>query len=232
MDIEEYSDYAVQYYDERLSPLVIPYLKLKGTKTVLDCGCGDGNFLNSMKLKGFLKQRKVYAVDLSKKRIDAVKKIDKSIIAFVDSVEDLGKIKKNSVDLIVSMQVIEHVDDSKMISQLSRVSKKGAHVYIATIFKSGLSIPLFFNNGEWVIDPTHSREYSDEKTLVSLFEKKGFELVEQKKERLKVTIAYPLFVLASKDLRLFEKNTLARNLEKLKVPVPGYHVWELVFKKK
>jgi len=233
MDVEDYSDYAVQYYDKRVPHLLEKFLKSKNPKTLFDCGCGDGNLIYSLKEKGFLDKIKVFASDLSRRRVGFVKEIDPKISAFIDDAESMKKVESNSIDFFVSTQVLEHVDDKKMISNIKRVTKKKAIVYVSTVFKKKIALSVFKSQkGHRVIDPTHLREYASDEHLVDIFKLNGFILLEQKKTLLWASIAYPLFRLFSKDRFLFEKNKLIKHLELMKIPIIGYYNWELVFEKK
>jgi 2-polyprenyl-3-methyl-5-hydroxy-6-metoxy-1,4-benzoquinol methylase len=233
MDVEDYSNYAVQYYDSRIPKLLEKHLKSKKFDSIFDCGCGDGNLIYSLKRKGHLDKKKIMASDLSKRRVGVVKEIDKRINAFVDDAESMNRVKSNSVDFFISTQVLEHVDDKKMIANIKRVTKSSAKVYVSTVFKKGIALSVFkTKKGHRVIDPTHLREYTMDEQLVEIFNSHGFVLVEQKKSLLWASVAYPLFKFYSKDRFLFEKNPLIKTLELAKIPILGYYNWELVFEKK
>ncbi|MCX6800597.1 MAG: methyltransferase domain-containing protein [Candidatus Diapherotrites archaeon] len=232
MDVEDYSDWAVQYYDRKVSSIIRSYLVSKKIKTILDCGCGDGNFLYALKSKNLLKGKKVYAIDLSKRRLEIVKKIDDGIIAKIDSAEELKTIKSSSIDLVVSMQVIEHVNDKKMALQLKRVLKKKGLAYISTIFKKKYAFCPFVAGGKRVIDPTHLREYVKDRELLGLFKTEEFKLIKQSKTPLMHSLFYPLFLFFSKDRFLFEKNLFAKNLDRIKIPFPRFYIWEVLLQKR
>ena len=135
MDIENYSKVAPQFYNTSISALLEKYLKKSSFETFLDCGCGDGSLLWALNKGEYFKNRKVFAIDLSKKRISLVKKINPEIIASVDNAETIKTIASGVIDFFVSTQVIEHVDDVKMVSAISRVTHQGSIIYISTVFK-------------------------------------------------------------------------------------------------
>jgi 2-polyprenyl-3-methyl-5-hydroxy-6-metoxy-1,4-benzoquinol methylase len=175
MDIEKYSEIGPQFYATEIPGLLNKYLEQDNWQSYLDCGCGDGSLLYALKVNGFLKRKNIFAIDLSKNRINLVKKIDSSINAFVDSAEELKAIKNESIDFLVSTQVIEHVDDKKMINEIYRVLKNDGIAYLSTVHKKWYGWYFYRNNGKWVLDPTHLREYSDDRQLFNLIAKDKFE---------------------------------------------------------
>lgn len=231
MDIETYAKIAPQYYITDLPILLKKYLEKTSYASLLDCGCGDGALLYALKRNAFLKGKNVYAIDLSKNRIALVKKIDRNIHASVDNAESLETIKRKHIDFFISEQVIEHVNDKKMVAAIERVLKKNAICYITTVFKKSFGWYFYRNNGKWVIDPTHVREYTEDKQLLALF-KKNFQILETQK----TLHWFPLSDYVVKRIRIanrkFYESNFFRIIRKIKVPIPGYYNWEIVLKKK
>jgi ubiquinone/menaquinone biosynthesis C-methylase UbiE len=116
-------------------------------------------YCSVLKKFGYLKNRKAYAVDLSQKRIDIIRSNFPEVIAAVDDAEALRTIEDNTIDFFLSTQVIEHVDQEKMLQSIDRVTKSGSTIYLATVLKKWYGWYFYRNNGRWVIDPTHLREY-------------------------------------------------------------------------
>ncbi|MCX6781637.1 MAG: class I SAM-dependent methyltransferase [Candidatus Magasanikbacteria bacterium] len=231
MNIEEYSKIAPQYYSDCISELLKKYLLNHNFTTFLDCGCGDGNLLSALIKNKYLIDKKVFAIDLSKNRIDLVRKIDVGITAMVDNAEEMKTIENNSIDFFVSTMVIEHIDDNKMMNNIHRVVKKDGIIYISTVFKKWYGWYFYRNNGKWVLDPTHLREYKKDCELLDLFDRNKFKLLENKKtlERFPI-IDFFVKRLGIRNRKLYN-NLLFRILRKIRIPIPGYYSWELVFKK-
>ena len=83
----------------------------------------------------------------------------------------------NNFDFIYSSQVIEHLeDDKKMIKEFSRLLKSKKFFYVSSVIKRPFTIYKYRNNGRFVLDPTHEREYSNEKEFLDLF-KEDFKLI-------------------------------------------------------
>lgn len=233
MNIEDYASHSPQFYNYKVPPLLKKYLSLKNYNTFLDCGCGDGAMLYALLKEGFFKRIKsIVALDLSRSRMDLVKKLHPSVRAHVDSAEEMRKIKNNSVDFFISTQVIEHVDDKKMSDSIYRVVKKNGIIYISTVFKKWYGWYFYRNLGKWVLDPTHLREYGKDRELLKNFSSRKFKLLENKK-----TLQwFPLVHFFLKRINI-KKRKLASSatmsiLSKLKIPILGYYNWELVFVKR
>jgi 2-polyprenyl-3-methyl-5-hydroxy-6-metoxy-1,4-benzoquinol methylase len=97
-----------------ITPLLASISTTKDKVGLLDCGCGDGSLLFSLKEAGYLEGRRVSAVDLPSTRLNNAKIVLKDVGRFyAESVEDLKQIEDGNINIFMSTQVIEHVDDKK-----------------------------------------------------------------------------------------------------------------------
>lgn len=231
MNIEEYSKIAPQYYSDYIPQLLKKYLIKSTWNSFLDCGCGDGALLFALNKEGYFNKKNIFAIDLSKNRINFVKKINSKIKAFVDSAEDLKTIKNESIDFFVSTQVIEHVDDKKMMNEVSRVTKKEGITYISTVHKKWYGWYFYRNNDRWVLDPTHLREYSIDKQLFDNIDKNKFQILENRKTLQKFPILDFFINRMNVHNRKFFNTNLIQWIRKIKIPIFGYYNWEIVLKK-
>lgn len=231
MNIEEYAKKAPQYYDVKIPKLLRKYLCSNSFNTILDCGCGDGALLYALYNEGFLKNKVVYAIDMSKRRISLVKKIDKNLRAFVDNAESLRTIQSNSIDFFISTQVIEHVNDKKMVASIDKVTRKNSVIYISTVFKKKWGWYFYRNKGKWVLDPTHIKEYKRDSDLLDLFKERSFRLLENKKSQLFFSLGGFVLPRIGIKSRNIKKNKFFVILRKIKAPILGYYNWEIVLRK-
>jgi 2-polyprenyl-3-methyl-5-hydroxy-6-metoxy-1,4-benzoquinol methylase len=231
MDIEEYAALAPQYYGQQIPPLLEKLLVDGKNKTLLECGCGDGNLLYSLNKRGYLKHMNVIAVDLSQNRIKLVNSIDERFSARVDNVEDLATIENDSIDMLLSTQVIEHVDDRKMLDSIYRVISKNGKVYLTTIYKKWYGWYFYRNKDRWVIDPTHLREYESDDELFQWIDPNRFKILSSEKSLL----WFPLIDFFVKRLRVNNRklfdNLFFSMVRQLKVPIFGYYNWEIILQK-
>lgn len=237
LTIEEYAQSLPQYYGTEIPKTLKKYLDSTTFSSLLECGCGDGSLLYTLKCNNYFKGKKIIAIDLSKNRIALVKKIDSNINAFVDNAEELTKIKDNSVDFFTSTHVIEHVNDKKMLKAIERVVKKEGTIYIATIFKEWYGWYYYRRHGKWVMDVTHLREYGKDEELLELIDKNKFKILEIQKTQLYFPVIdfiirrlFLLKIICNRDL--FVNNTFFNMLRSIKIPILGYYNWEIVLKKR
>jgi 2-polyprenyl-3-methyl-5-hydroxy-6-metoxy-1,4-benzoquinol methylase len=232
MDIEQYAEFAPQYYGIDLPPLLERYLKTQQYKSLLDCGCGDGSLLHALYKRNYLLGKEVGALDLSAYRIELVKKINQEIIARVDSAETMATVPNSSIDFFISTQVIEHVDQEKMLDSIARILKVNGTAYVSTVFKKWYGWYFYRNAaGKWVMDPTHVREYTKDGQLLNAIRRRNLMVAENKKTLLMFPVIDLIFrVLKIRNRRLFENRFLSL-LRRFALPIPGYYNWEIVMKK-
>jgi len=117
---------------------------------VLDFGCGSGVMLP------FLAERaqEVIAVDINLERLRRIEKeidFDKKI-RFAESHEG---IPPKSLDLIIALDVLEHVDNLDTIfAELAALLKPGGEIIV-----SGPTENIFYKIGRFLAGPTYSGDY-------------------------------------------------------------------------
>jgi SAM-dependent methyltransferase len=173
-------------------------------------------------------------VDLSDVRVARAREKGPFAVA-QDSAESLLTQADGSVDLLVSSQVIEHVDDAKMAAAMARVLRPGAHAYVSTVFKRPWARYFYRSPGGWALDPTHLREYEDKAALFGLFERNGLRLVDDALTPLAYPLVDPLLKRASALLQRLLGPGAVRSLTRaraVRVPIPGYFTWEMVLQRR
>lgn len=95
------------------------------TGTVLDIGCGVGDFLHTMEINGW----KTVGIEPSEEAKTIAKKRMKGHLYAPD---EINQLPNESFDLITMWHVLEHVDDLRSeIKQLERLLKKGGRLVLA-----------------------------------------------------------------------------------------------------
>ena len=233
--MNKYEKKFIHYYTDDLPPLIKnAIINNKNFKSIADLGCGDGAILYSLNKKGLLSQfNKVYAVDLSSYRIHNVKGINNKIKCIISDVCHVSELKSQCIDLIISNQVVEHVsNDELMIKEIERILKKGGIVYVSTVFKKWYGWYFYRGNNNWVIDPTHVREYTKDSQLIDKFQKFNLEiLVNQKSLQMFPVTDFILKRIGFKN-NVYERSSILKFIRKVKLPILGYYNWEIVCKKK
>lgn len=148
-------------------------------KKILDMGCGKGNYTYF-----FGKRNKTIGIDLQ----DVVEGKYRNFDFQIADATNLP-FQNNTFDLVVSLDVIEHIEnDKKMLSEACRVLKKNGRMFLSTPNKTRLShfllkvigkpvkYPLNLGTDKKLGPIIHIREYTA-KELEKLIMSQGFRSV-------------------------------------------------------
>jgi SAM-dependent methyltransferase len=128
-----------------------------GSGLVIDVGCGEGRTLYDVRRR-LGRDSSLVGFDISHVRGSVARGRGLSVM-----VADALKLplSSRSVAFAFCRHVIEHVsDDHGLLGELSRVLRPGALLYLETPLRlGGAWYPYRNAEGEWVLDPTHVREY-------------------------------------------------------------------------
>lgn len=236
MSLNTYSK-RFQFYEKNIPSLLLKYIKSIKWESCLDLGCGDGSLLYALEQSGFFCNKRVYAIDISDFRLNLVRKINNKFLCFTNDACYMKDIVDESIDFLITTQLIEHVsDDEKLIKEIHRVLKKNGYVYLSTVFKKWYGWYFYRCNGKWVLDPTHLREYTKENQLINIFMKYNFELMENNKSLmwrpvLDFVLRRLIFKITKPNRNIYENRSL-KLLRNFKFPLLGYYNWEIVCRKK
>ena len=78
---------------------------------ILDFGCGDGRLSLELQKEGFLN---IVGMDISEKALNYAKVFNKGINGNIKFVSSFDKIENNKFDLIVAMEVLEHIHENEL----------------------------------------------------------------------------------------------------------------------
>ena len=171
-EIEKFSKIAAEWWDpnskfkplHQFNPIRIKYIKdniikkfnlnssNKPLKTIniLDIGCGGGLLSEPMSRLG----ANVVGIDASKKNIEVAKfhaKKNKLKINYICASPEILKIQKK-FDVILSMEIIEHVEDINFfIKKSSELLKKNGLMFIATLNKTLKSYMFAIVGAEYIL---------------------------------------------------------------------------------
>jgi SAM-dependent methyltransferase len=132
----------------------------QNVETILDVGCGDGRITNELAHK-----YNIIGMDISREALRHVKM--RKVLAKIEQIP----FQKQSFDLILCTEVIEHLHDTilcKAIREIERVSKK--YIFLTVPFKENLyaGMTKCNNCGEEFHIFNHFQSFSP-KRLASLF---------------------------------------------------------------
>ena len=223
-----YREDHIHFYSEEIPALLAGHIDRVDWHTMLDAGCGDGCLLYALDRKGYLAGTETCALDAAATRIERVKLLGLDVSYLVEDACEMTSVPDGSVDLLLSTQVIEHVpDDERMVREVSRVLRAGGTFYMSTVFKKWYGWYYHRCNGKWTIEPTHLREYTDDRQLTDILERNGLEVTDSSKSLAWYSILD--FVLHRlKTSGWVYRNGVLSLLRKIKIPIPGYYNWELI----
>jgi len=150
---------------------------IEKSKVICDLGCGDGAFIFSVAQE--FPKIKIIGVDISPRRINGLKeKFKQQNYLFLCEDVCETSIGSDSVDLVFCSQVIEHIqNDKRLVEEINRIIRPGGYLWISSVIKKAWAIYKYRNRyGNFVLDPTHEREYKDEKEFKNLLKNK-FEII-------------------------------------------------------
>lgn len=252
MKFEDYSKSFIFFHDENAPELLTRYLPTKSF-SVADLGAGDGVLLVALQRAGYLnKANNIVAVEISEERCGRLRKCS-DIKVICEDVTCVPGIEGDSFDCIINTQVIEHVDEKMLLSEIKRIIKNEGILYIASLvnkkgndknymFKYGWRYGWRFykkNHGKWFLDPTHLREYESKEKFVDVIQAAGFDVIDSKLTPLKLSllefiirrIITPVFKLRNINSFFFKHKILDSIRRNIKIQPPGYYLVEVVAKK-
>lgn len=142
---------------------------LKNKDSVLDLGCGSGEFLSR------LKNKNLYGIDISKLAISKAKNRLKRVVLEVGDIDNL-KLKKESFEAITCFHVLEHLrSPEKTIKRIYEILIKGGVFVIRIPNVNSWEAKVSQKNWFHYDYPYHKHFYSD-KTIKTIFVKSGFKI--------------------------------------------------------
>lgn len=178
MNFDDYSRSFLHFYTDEVPALLKKVLPTK-EGCVADLGAGDGALLVALKRGGYLEgARSIVAIDLSPERCARLAQCSDVTVHCSDATEVKG-LKAGEVDLVICTQVIEHVDEDKLLSEIIRVLRNDGVLYIASLIKTKYGWWYYRTaDGKWALDPTHLREYTSKVEFETKIGGAGFEITD------------------------------------------------------
>jgi SAM-dependent methyltransferase len=153
----------------------LPYVREAKAGTarapVIDIGCGRGEWLELLRDEGF----NARGVDLNRIFLDGCRELGLDVCE-QDALSFLRQLKRDSVGLVTSFHVIEHLDHKVLISLLDealRVLRPGG----IAIFETPNPLNVVVGSCNFYLDPTHKRPLPPDLSRY-LLEARGFSRVE------------------------------------------------------
>lgn len=159
-------------------PLVKELVTRKKKLTILDYGCGTGTFIGELLMIN--PNLEIFGIDISDYAINVARKKFKNAQFFVQTEEKKLPFANDSVDLILAMDVIEHVFDVKtLLHEFYRILSPGGKIFISTPYHGTIkNLVISLIGFDTAFNPTYAHiRFFTKKSLTSLLEKNGFNIL-------------------------------------------------------
>lgn len=149
-----------------INPTRLAYIESKTSllgKSVIDIGCGGGILSEALKLKGAT----VTGIDLSTEAIACAKAHAESSHLEIDyqhiSAEDMAEQHAEQFDLVVCMELLEHVPDpASLIKACAQLVKPGGQLFFSTLNRNPKAYLLSVVAAEYIMKliPRGTHDYA------------------------------------------------------------------------
>ena len=160
---------------------VIEMLEPKPTERILDVGCGNGIYTNSI---SYYFGSKTVGIDINKKRIKVAQEIAhclKTGAGFILQEAENLDFPKESFEKIICLEVIEHIyDDKKLLNKLGCFLKKSGVLIISTPKKEKLSKTEELKRFGAAKKGEHVRSGYEFAEFKEMLNRAGFQILERK----------------------------------------------------
>lgn len=162
-EVAKFDDFASDWWDKNgrmkslhdINPLRLSYVKSRtqlSGKTVLDVGCGGGLLTEEIARQG----AQVTGIDASREMVDIARghaRVSELSIRYLNTgVEDLERLTDHTFDVILCMELLEHVPDpGSVVRACRRMLKPGGIVIFATINRNLLAYWLAIVCAEYIL---------------------------------------------------------------------------------
>jgi 2-polyprenyl-3-methyl-5-hydroxy-6-metoxy-1,4-benzoquinol methylase len=139
---------AKEFLDRRKVKTWLKYVDIDlSSLNFLDVGCGNGRYLQMLHRLGVPKSQ-LYGIEMSPGAIEALQR--EGYNSYYGRLEDVEtELPENTFDLIVLLQVIEHVEQPRItVKTLSRLLRPGGVLVLETPNTQSLDVNLF-RRGYW-----------------------------------------------------------------------------------
>jgi 2-polyprenyl-6-hydroxyphenyl methylase / 3-demethylubiquinone-9 3-methyltransferase len=173
-ELEKFSQLAHRWWDpnsefkplHEINPLRLRWIDERAAllgKRVLDVGCGGGILSEAMAARG----AEVTGIDLSDKALKVaqlhLQESGKRVTYLHADAEELAQAQPGSFDVVVCMEVLEHIPDpARQVCACARLLKPGGHAFFATINRNPKSFLLAIVAAEYLLGllPRGTHEYA------------------------------------------------------------------------
>ena len=239
-------EHSRYFLTEWMPPLLRQTAEASPPRVLADLGAGDGGTLWPLDRAGLVGET-IYAVDISAEHVALCERLSPKVQGIVSDVSHVDALEDESVDAVVSSQVIEHLPDDRVLApEIARLLKPGGWFYVSSVIRGPHAFWLYKGKPpapeRWQLDPTHMREYESEQQFRSVLEQPQLELEVVRSSRLKAPLTDLVFRIGATahligrerlpELYLNLPGWVAKARRVTGMPIPGYRWVEATGRKR
>jgi SAM-dependent methyltransferase len=229
-------EHSRYFLTEWMPPLLRQTAERSPPRVLADLGAGDGGTLWPLDRAGLVGET-IYAVDISAEHVALCERLSPKVRGIVSDVAHVDGLADESVDAVVSSQVIEHLPDDRVLApEIGRILKPGGWFYVSSVIRGPRAFWLYKGKPpapeRWQLDPTHMREYESEEQFREVLEhpRLRFDVVRSSQLKAPLTdLAFRIAALAHviprarlPELYLELPPWVAKARRVTGMPIPGY----------
>jgi SAM-dependent methyltransferase len=229
-------EHSRYFLTEWMPPLLRQTAERSPPRVLADLGAGDGGTLWPLDRAGLVGET-IYAVDISAEHVALCERLSPKVRGIVSDVAHVGGLADESVDAVVSSQVIEHLPDDRVLApEIARILKPGGWFYVSSVIRGPRGFWLYKGKPpapeRWQLDPTHMREYESEEQFRSVLEQPRLRFDVVRSSQLKAPLTDLVFRIAAlahviprarlPELYLELPPWVAKARRATGMPIPGY----------
>jgi SAM-dependent methyltransferase len=167
-------EHSRYFLTEWMPPLLRQTAEGAPPQVLADLGAGDGGTLWPLDRAGLVGET-IYAVDISAEHVALCERLSPKVRGIVSDVAHVDELADESVDAVISSQVIEHLPDDRVLApEIARILKPGGWFYVSSVIRGPHAFWLYKGKPpapeRWQLDPTHMREYESEQQFRQVLE--------------------------------------------------------------
>ncbi|HWJ45330.1 MAG TPA: class I SAM-dependent methyltransferase [Gaiellaceae bacterium] len=229
-------EHSRYFLTEWMPPLLRQVAEHSPPGVLADLGAGDGGTLWPLDRAGLVGET-IYAVDISAEHVALCERLSPRVRGIVSDVAHVTELEDESVDAVVSSQVIEHLPDDRVLApEIARLLKPGGWFYVSSVIRGPHAFWMYKGKPpapeRWQLDPTHMREYESEAQFRSVLAHPGLQFDVVRSSQLKAPLRDLVFRIAAlarvvkrgrlPELYLDLPGWVTKARRATGIPIPGY----------
>jgi SAM-dependent methyltransferase len=229
-------EHSRYFLTEWMPPLLRQTAERSPPRVLADLGAGDGGTLWPLDRAGLVAET-IYAIDISAEHVALCERLSPKVRGIVSDVAHVEQLEDESVDAVVSSQVIEHLPDDRVLApEIARLLKPGGWFYVSSVIRGPHAFWLYKGKPpapeRWQLDPTHMREYESEQQFRSVLEDPRLQFDVVRSSQLKAPLTDLVFRVAAlahllmrerlPELYLELPDWVTKARRATGMPIPGY----------